>query len=123
MVGTEEAKVFGPVIPCISVDMIDVNRDAPGMRITFVPSAHAALFAIRCDHVRSYVTGGLVKARCRAVDLTRKPAADILFVVKGCATLVRAVDERVSADKIIAAAPPTSNNLLRRHSHGSNDNG
>jgi hypothetical protein len=103
MVGAKEPKVFRSVVPRISVDVIDMNRDAASMRVTFVPSAHAALFAVGRDHIRPDVTRRLVKTRCRPLDLTGKPSPDVLFVVKGSATPVRTVDERIFSDNIVAA--------------------
>lgn len=123
MVRAEEAKVFGPVVPCISVNVIDVNRDAPGVRITFVPSAHATHFSVRRDQVPSDVARRFVETRGCAVNFSREPSTDVFFMMKSSAALVGAIDERVSADKIVAAAPLARNNLLRRYSHGSNDNG
>lgn len=122
MVGAQEPKVFRPVVPRVSVDMIDMNRDASRMRVAFVPSAHAALFAVRRDHVRLDVTRRFVKTRCRALDLAGKPSPDVFFVMKGRATLVGTVNERIFSDNIVAAVPSARDDFFQRYSHGSNDN-
>jgi hypothetical protein len=107
MIGAKEAKIFRPVISCVSVDMVDVNWDSAGMRVAFVPSAHAALLTIGRYEVGLDVPGGFVKTGGRTVNFAREPSPNVFSMMKGRATLVRTIDERISADNIVAAVPFT----------------
>lgn len=123
MVRAQEPKVFRPVVSGVSINVIDMNRDPTRMRIAFVPPAHAAFFAVGCDEVLLDVARRFVKTRFRAVNFAGKPSFDVLFILYGALAQVRTVNERVSADNIVAAGPFACNDFSQRYSHGSKDNG
>jgi len=111
MVWAKKSEIFGPVISRISVDVVDVDGDSPGMRVALIPTAHATLFAVGCNQICSDMSGGLIEARRRAINITRKPPADVFIVMKGSTALVRAVNERVSADDVIATVTFADNDF------------
>jgi hypothetical protein len=80
VVRTEKTNVPQRVIPSVSVDVIQVNRDPAGMRIALGPSTHFAMLATRFDQISTNAGRGSV-IRPRPINFAIEPPLDEVAVL------------------------------------------
>jgi hypothetical protein len=78
VIRAEKAQIFGTVIACVAIDVVDVERYPARARVSFAPPTNAALLVVQFHQIAANMNRRLVEARRRSFDLSVQPILDNL---------------------------------------------
>jgi hypothetical protein len=80
VIRAKEAQIRLAIIPCIPIDMVQMNRDASCSRIAFRPPTHLATLAVFLDQVAPDTMRWHFERLC-AIDLAEEPLANEILIL------------------------------------------